>query len=151
MRPVSPNRELSTGWGFEGTARRRSSPTGWRSPSDAMLGADGAGLDIALADVLPWFLVLNAAFSVGLMEAVTDETGAHLQSTRLEHLNQSLADSPVARMDHARMRIATDQAAALLDRHAGRHWPGNGPTRCCGCWRSKRQPGKPPPRSPTWP
>jgi isovaleryl-CoA dehydrogenase len=81
---------------------------------DAMLGADGAGLDIALADVLPWFLVLNAAFSVGLMEAVTDETGAHLRSTRLEHLNQSLADTLVARMDHARMRIATDQAAALL-------------------------------------
>ena len=36
-----------------------------------MLGDDGAGLDIALAEVLPWFLVLTRAFSVGLMEAVT--------------------------------------------------------------------------------
>lgn len=81
---------------------------------DAMLGADGAGLDIALAEVLPWFLVLSGAFSVGLMEAVTAETGAHLTSTRLEHLDQSLAEVQLTRVDHARMRIATDQAAALL-------------------------------------
>jgi isovaleryl-CoA dehydrogenase len=81
---------------------------------DAMLGADGAGLDIALAEVLPSFLVLSGAFSVGLMEAVTTETGAHLTSTRLEHLGQSLADVQLTRVDHARMRIATDQAAALL-------------------------------------
>jgi alkylation response protein AidB-like acyl-CoA dehydrogenase len=81
---------------------------------DAMLGADGSGLDIALAEVLPWFLVLNAAFSVGLMEAVTEEVGTHLRSARFEHLNVSLAETQLARMDHARMRIATDQAAALL-------------------------------------
>jgi len=82
---------------------------------DAMLGIDGAGLDLALAEVLPWFLVLSGAFSIGLMEAVTAETGRHLTSTRLEHLNQTLAEQPLARVDHARMRIATDQAAALLD------------------------------------
>ena len=48
------------------------------------------------------------------MEAVTDETGRHLSSTRLEHLDQSLAEQPLIRVDHARMRVATDQAAALL-------------------------------------
>jgi alkylation response protein AidB-like acyl-CoA dehydrogenase len=48
------------------------------------------------------------------MEAVTAETGAHVTHTRLEHLDQSLADQPIVRADHARMRIATDQAAALL-------------------------------------
>jgi alkylation response protein AidB-like acyl-CoA dehydrogenase len=79
-----------------------------------MLGDDGAGLDIALAEVLPWFLVLSAAFSVGLMEAVTAETGVHVTSTRLEHLGQTLADQPLVRVDHARMRIGTDQASALL-------------------------------------
>ncbi|HEX4219045.1 MAG TPA: acyl-CoA dehydrogenase family protein [Acidimicrobiales bacterium] len=110
---------LSEPGAFDGLGLRgnRSAPVvadGVEVPEQAMLGADGSGLDIALADVLPWFLVLNAAFSVGLMEAVTEETGAHLQSTRLEHLDQSLAESQVARMDHARMRIATDQAAALL-------------------------------------
>jgi alkylation response protein AidB-like acyl-CoA dehydrogenase len=83
-------------------------------PRSAMLGADGEGLDLALAEALPWFLVLSAAFCVGLMEATVAETGAHLVSTHLEHLGQTLAEQPIARADHARMRIATDQAAALL-------------------------------------
>jgi alkylation response protein AidB-like acyl-CoA dehydrogenase len=67
-----------------------------------------------LAEALPWFLVLSAAFSVGLMDAVTTETGNHLTSTRLEHLGQTLADQPLVRVDHARMRVTTDQAGALL-------------------------------------
>ncbi|MBV9661451.1 MAG: acyl-CoA/acyl-ACP dehydrogenase [Acidimicrobiales bacterium] len=83
--------------------------------TDCMLGPDGAGLDIAMTDVLPWFLVLNGAFSVGLMESVTEEAGSHLRSTRFEHLDRSLAEVQITRMDHARMRIATDQAAALLE------------------------------------
>jgi isovaleryl-CoA dehydrogenase len=110
---------LSAPGAFDGLGLRgnRSAPldaSGVEVPSDAMLGADGTGLDLALAEVLPWFLVLSAAFSVGLMEAVTAETGAHLTATRLEHLDQTLAEQPLARVDHARMRIATDQAAALL-------------------------------------
>src|SRR5579862_8490253 len=80
----------------------------------AMLGGDGEGLDIAMAEVLPWFLVLSAAFCVGLMEATVAETGAHLVSTRLEHLDQVLAEQPLVRVDHARMRLTTDQASALL-------------------------------------
>jgi isovaleryl-CoA dehydrogenase len=79
-----------------------------------MLGPDGGGMDIALSEVLPWFLILSAAFSVGLMEAVTEETGQHLRGTRLTHLDQTLADQPLTRADHARMRITTDQAAAML-------------------------------------
>jgi isovaleryl-CoA dehydrogenase len=104
---------------FDGLGLRgnRSAPldaTGVVVPKAAMLADDGSGLDLAVAEVLPWFLVLSAAFSVGLMEAVTAETGVHLTSTRLEHLDQTLADQPLVRADHARMRIGTDQAAALL-------------------------------------
>jgi alkylation response protein AidB-like acyl-CoA dehydrogenase len=110
---------LSQPGAFDGLGLRgnRSAPLqaeGVNIPSSAMLGDDGAGLDLALAEVLPWFLVMSAAFSVGLMEAVTAETGDHVTSTRLEHLGQTLADQPLVRVDHARMRIATDQAAALL-------------------------------------
>jgi isovaleryl-CoA dehydrogenase len=110
---------LSEPGSFDGLGLRgnRSAPVtaeGVMVPATAMLGGDGAGLDIALSEVLPWFLVLSGAFSVGLMEAVTAETGAHLTSTRLEHLDQTLADVPLTRADHARMRIATDQASALL-------------------------------------
>ena len=79
-----------------------------------MLGADGAGLDLALAGILPWFLVLSGAFGVGVMEAVTAETGSHLGSTRLEHLDQTLAQQLLPRVEHARMRLLTDQSAAFL-------------------------------------
>jgi isovaleryl-CoA dehydrogenase len=104
---------------FDGLGLRGNGSTPVRATAvtvarDAMIGDDGGGLDLALAEVLPWFLILSAAFSVGLMEAVTAETGAHLQTTRLEHLDQSLAEQPLPRADHARMRITTDQAAALL-------------------------------------
>jgi alkylation response protein AidB-like acyl-CoA dehydrogenase len=110
---------LSAGGRFDGLGLRgnRSTPVDAASvvvPSDAMLGEDGTGLDLALAEVLPWFLVMSAAFSVGLMEAVVAETGRHIGSTRLEHLDQTLAEQPLTRVDHARMRIATDQAAALV-------------------------------------
>jgi alkylation response protein AidB-like acyl-CoA dehydrogenase len=83
-------------------------------PQAAMLGDDGAGLDIAMAVALPWFLILSAAFSVGLMEAVTRETGRHLTATRLEHLSERLIDQPLTRVDYARMRLQTDTARALL-------------------------------------
>jgi alkylation response protein AidB-like acyl-CoA dehydrogenase len=79
-----------------------------------MLGGDGAGLDIALTAVLPWFLVLNAAASIGLMQAVTDESTVHLSRTQLAHLGQSLAQQPQSRERLARMRIETDRTVALL-------------------------------------
>jgi alkylation response protein AidB-like acyl-CoA dehydrogenase len=110
---------LSAPGAFDGLGLRgnRSAPLDASSvtvPADAMLGDDGAGFDLALAEALPWFLVLSAAFSVGLMEAVTAETGTHVTTSRLEHLDQTLADQPLVRVDHARMRIGTDQAAVLL-------------------------------------
>lgn len=80
----------------------------------AMLGADGAGLDLALTLVLPTFQVLSAAFSLGLMEAVMTETAAHLTATRLAHIDQSLAQQPTVRLDFARMRVQTDSTRALL-------------------------------------
>lgn len=82
---------------------------------DVRLGDDGAGLDIALTVVLPWFLVLSAAFSLGLMEAVVAETGRHLTTTRLEHLGQTLVEQPLVRADYARMRLVTDSTRALVD------------------------------------
>ena len=114
---TAPALELAGPFDGLGLRGNRSMPidaSGALVQSEAMLGDDGAGLDIALAEVLPWFLVMSAAFSVGLMEAVVAETGQHLISTRLEHLDQTLAEQPLVRVDHARMRIATDQAAALL-------------------------------------
>jgi isovaleryl-CoA dehydrogenase len=102
------------GLGLRGNASSPVTANGVEVPTAAMLGGDGAGLDIALTVVLPWFLVLNAAASIGLMQAVTDEATAHLARTQLVHLGQTLAQQPVGRARLAQMRIETDQVAALL-------------------------------------
>lgn len=110
---------LAVGGGFDGLGLRGNgsvavSADGVRVPAEAMLGADGAGLDIALGAVLPWFLVLSGAFALGLMEAAVTEARHHLTSTRLEHLGETLVQQPGVRADLARMRLATDALRAVL-------------------------------------
>ena len=111
---------LSQTGSFDGLGLRGNSSTpvtavGLEIPASAMLGEDGAGLDIAMSLVLPNFLVLSAAFSVGLMEATAGETARHLTQTRLTHLNQTLAQQQSVRLDFARLRIEIDRTRALLE------------------------------------
>jgi alkylation response protein AidB-like acyl-CoA dehydrogenase len=110
---------LSQPTGFDGLGLRGNGSTPVSATSvelevAAMLGADGGGLDLALTLVLPTFQVLIAAFSLGLMEAVTAETATYLSGTRLAHLDRSLAQQPTVRLDFARMRLETDRTRALL-------------------------------------
>jgi alkylation response protein AidB-like acyl-CoA dehydrogenase len=102
------------GLGLRGNASSPVSGDGVQVPRGAMLGADGAGLDIALQAVLPTFLVLNAAFSLGVMEALMDEAHGHLARTRLDHLGVTLAEQPAARASYARLRIRTDGVRTFL-------------------------------------
>jgi isovaleryl-CoA dehydrogenase len=102
------------GFGLRGNASTPVDGDGVVVPESAMLGPDGAGLDLALTLVLPGFLVMSAAFSLGLMEAVLAETARHLTETRLAHLDRSLAQQPNVRLDFARMRIETDRTRAFL-------------------------------------
>ncbi|MDQ6927638.1 MAG: acyl-CoA/acyl-ACP dehydrogenase [Actinomycetota bacterium] len=110
---------LSVGAPFDGLGLRGnfSSPIsaeGARVPADAMLGPDGGGFDLMIGTVLPLFQVMSAAFCIGTMDAATTKAGHHAATTRLEHLDQTLADNPVVRSNVARMRIKTDSARALL-------------------------------------
>jgi alkylation response protein AidB-like acyl-CoA dehydrogenase len=102
------------GLGLRGNASSPVTADGVVVDGNAMLGGDGGGLDIAFTVVLPWFLVMNAAASIGFMRAVTAETSAHLTSTRLEHLDQSLAQQAEPRAALARMQLETDRSAAFL-------------------------------------
>jgi isovaleryl-CoA dehydrogenase len=102
------------GLGLRGNASSPVRADGVAVPASVMLGDDGAGLDVALATALPWFLVCNAAASIGTMRAVNAETLAHLRSTRLTHLDQTLAQQSASRAQLARMQITTDATAALL-------------------------------------
>jgi alkylation response protein AidB-like acyl-CoA dehydrogenase len=84
-------------------------------PESARLGEDGKGLSVMLEIVLPLFNVLSTAVGVGLMEAATTRTIAHVKGGKLEHAGSSLADLPTIRAYIARMRIKTDATRALLD------------------------------------
>lgn len=133
-RPVDPATGPSTLWlvpstadglskktaGFDGVGLRGNgsipvTATGVRVPLDVRLGADGEGLALGLTTGLPWFLVLSAAFSLGVLEAVTAKTGAHLSAARLEHLDQTLIQQPIPRADFARLRLTTDRVRAFLN------------------------------------
>ncbi|HUQ64008.1 MAG TPA: acyl-CoA dehydrogenase family protein [Acidimicrobiales bacterium] len=110
---------LSVGAPFDGLGLRGnySSPmaaVSTKVPIEAMLGPDAGGFDIMLGTVLPLFQTMTAAFCVGTMDAATAKTGKHAATTRLEHLDQSLADNPVVRSNVARMRVKTDLTRALL-------------------------------------
>ncbi len=80
----------------------------------AVLGPDGGGFDIMMSIVLPYFQMMNAAFSIGTMEAATEKTCAHVAGARFQHLGQSLSDLPTIRAYVARMRVKVDMARALL-------------------------------------
>jgi alkylation response protein AidB-like acyl-CoA dehydrogenase len=106
--------------GFDGLGMRGndSAPVvaeGAYIPAAKLLGEDGKGGDVMLGVVLPWFACMNAACSVGIMERALAGTLAHITATRHEHLGTSLADLPTIRAYVARMKLATDQARALLD------------------------------------
>ncbi|HLY25257.1 MAG TPA: acyl-CoA dehydrogenase family protein [Aggregatilineales bacterium] len=80
----------------------------------ALLGKDGDGFNVMMGVVLPYFQLMNAAVSVGIMDAATTKTAAHVGGAKLEHLSQSLADLPTIRAYVARMRVKTDLVRALL-------------------------------------
>jgi alkylation response protein AidB-like acyl-CoA dehydrogenase len=101
------------GFGMRGNASRPMTAAGVVVP-EIGLGADGAGLDVALAVALPVFLVLNAATSIGIARGAVADTIGHVTTTRLEHLDQTLAQQPATRQGIARLQLDTDLVATLL-------------------------------------
>jgi alkylation response protein AidB-like acyl-CoA dehydrogenase len=102
------------GLGLRGNASSPVIAEGVAVPHAAMLGPDGGGFDIMMGIVLPYFQLMNAAFSIGTMEAATLKAAAHVGGTKLQHLGQALVDLPTIRAYIARMRVKTDMANALL-------------------------------------
>lgn len=83
-------------------------------PETARLGADGGGFGIMMETVLPLFNLLNAACSVGFMQAACQRTASHAGDTRYAYSGSALAELPTIRNYVARMRVETDMARALL-------------------------------------
>ncbi len=61
------------------------------------------------------FSILNAACSVGFMNAAVARTAQHAAEARHADTNASLAELPTIRNYVARMRVKTDMANTLLD------------------------------------
>lgn len=102
------------GLGLRGNASTPITASAVRIAAADRLGADGKGFDTMMAVVLPWFASLNAACSVGLMEAAITRAAGHCGGTRHLHLGSSLADLPTIRAYLARARIQADMARTLL-------------------------------------
>jgi isovaleryl-CoA dehydrogenase len=102
------------GLGLRGNASAPVSADGLLVPLSAMLGPDGGGLDLALAAILPFFLVCSAAMSAGLIRRLATETADHLQRTRLAHLGLSLAQQAGPRAQLARLQIEADRTWAHI-------------------------------------
>jgi alkylation response protein AidB-like acyl-CoA dehydrogenase len=103
------------GLGLRGNDSSPVSANDARVPESAMLGRDGKGFDIMMSTVLPMFNVLNAACSVGIMEAAVQRTAQHASSARHAHLETTLADLPTIRNYIGRMRVKTDMARTLVE------------------------------------
>jgi len=102
------------GLGLRGNDSRPVTAKGVAVKDSQRLGADGEGFAIMMGTVLPCFNLMNAAFSIGLMETATARTAAHASGSRYAHMDSSLADLPTVRAYVARMRVRTDMAHALL-------------------------------------
>ena len=101
------------GLGLRGNDSSPVTATAASISADRRLGDDGQGFGVMMGVVLPWFQVMNAAMSIGVMNAVVEATIRHATTTRYEHLGQTLAEQPHARARIAGMRVRTDQARAL--------------------------------------
>src|SRR5580692_1542964 len=103
------------GLGLRGNSSAPLTADGLVVPLSAMLGTDGGGLDMALAAILPFFLICSAAMSAGLIRRLAAETAGHLQRTRLAHLGLSLAQQAGPRAQLARLQIEADRTWAHIE------------------------------------
>jgi alkylation response protein AidB-like acyl-CoA dehydrogenase len=79
-----------------------------------LLTAHGAGAQMMLDVVLPWFCVGTAAMAHGLCLAAIAATQRHLSGASFEHNGSRLRDLPNLRARLAEMSVRTEQSRALL-------------------------------------
>jgi len=110
---------LSVAGAFDGLGLRGNASSPIRAEqvaisADDRLGSDGAGFDIMMGTVVPYFNLMTSAIALGNMQAAVEKSAKHVGATRFDHLGQSLADLPTIRAYVGRMRIKADMVEALL-------------------------------------
>lgn len=103
------------GLGLRGNASAPIRADSVRIPAGTMLGGDGSGFDIMIADALPVFSALVASSSIGMMDSALQRATTHITGNRFAESGSSLADLPTIRAYLARARLRADQARTLRD------------------------------------
>ena len=85
-----------------------------RVPQGDMLTNHGAGSEMTLGVLLPWFIVGTSAMANGLCRATVDRTTEHLSKHKFENTGSHLRDLPNLRSRLAQMSVLTQQSRALL-------------------------------------
>ena len=134
--------------GNEFAARRRRGRD--RRPTTPCSAPTAPASTCAMVSALPWFLVLNAAFSLGLAEAVTAEppptSPAPASSTSTRRWPSRCPPSATWPACGSRPTAPAPSSPTPSPRSEPAV-----PTPCCGCSRSRRWPPRPRSPSPTWP
>jgi alkylation response protein AidB-like acyl-CoA dehydrogenase len=81
---------------------------------DDLISQPGAGAQMMLEVILPWFCVGTAAMANGLCRAAVAATSEHLSTAAFEHTNSRLRELPNLRARLAEMSLRTEQSRALL-------------------------------------
>ena len=102
------------GMGMRGNYSSPVTADGVLVSESTVLGEDGKGFDIMMGVVLPYFQVMNSACSLGIVDSAIQKAAQHLTTTKLEHLNQALNESPTNRAYLAKMKIKADMLSTLL-------------------------------------
>jgi alkylation response protein AidB-like acyl-CoA dehydrogenase len=89
-------------------------------PESYRLGNPGAGFDLMLQTVMPWFNLGNAAVSIGLAQAALDAALRHTSGARLQHLGSTLAELPTIRAQLAKAALDLASTRAYVEQAADR-------------------------------
>jgi alkylation response protein AidB-like acyl-CoA dehydrogenase len=116
-RKGAPGLRVSAGFDGLGLRGNDSAPVsieGLALADGDLLSAQGAGAQMMLEVILPWFAVGTSAMANGICRAAVTATAGHLGATGFEHTGEKLRDLPQLRARVARMSVRTEQARALL-------------------------------------
>ncbi len=83
-------------------------------PESSVLGEDGKGFDVMMGTVMPYFSILNASVSLGMMEGVFARTIQHVTGSKYSYDQSTLASLPQVRGHVAKMRVRIDMVRGFL-------------------------------------
>lgn len=102
------------GMGLRGNCSAPIRAKGVRIAAGQRLGADGAGFEVMMGVVLPWFCLQNQAVSTGISQGAVRRTVGHITGSTYGYSGAAISHFPQVRSYVAQMVTKTDLCRALL-------------------------------------